>query len=94
MFLEVSTDTFIANRDSHNKKSQEVHGSDVRGFSDKSLIWGKWAILENGVSLFLWIHSKDFFEILHNDKGQQLHGTYIKGFPEKIFVWGKWAIFA
>ena len=46
---------------------------------------GKWAILArtNGASLYLWIHFKDFFEILHKERGQEVSGTYINCFPEK-----------
>ena len=46
---------------------------------------------ENGTPSLLWIHCKDFFEILHNERGQKVNGTYINGFPEKSLTWGKWA---
>ena len=40
----------------------------------------------------LWIHSKDFFEILHNERDQEVHENYINGFSGKKVILGKWAI--
>ena len=36
----------------------------------------------------LWIHSKDFFEILHNERDQEVHENYINGFSGKKSFWG------
>ena len=38
---------------------------------------------ENGVSLYLWILSKEFFKILLNERGREVDESYINGFSGK-----------
>ena len=46
---------------------------------------------ENGMSSLLWIHCKDFFEILHNERGEEVNENCINGYSEKGIM-GKWFI--
>ena len=70
----------------HSESGQEVHGNYVNGFSEKIIVWPKWAILSPKLMcLHNPIISNNISPILQNVRSQEVHEINLNGFLKKVW---------
>lgn len=79
LIIGLTSDFDFLHEERHECKQQSLVMGFLKKFSAQTSHFGP----KNGTSSWLWICSKNFFEILRNERDQGVHGTDINGFPEK-----------